>query len=68
MQFKRPLHSALQEKIIPNLTQQIGDSLGSENFHVRDVLIWNQFVFTMCSITTLTQSKHTRTQYSYVWS
>ena len=36
-------------------------------FCLHDVLIWKNFEFTMCSTTMLTQSKHTRTQYLYVW-
>ena len=48
--------------------QQIGASVCSAVFCVHDVLIWNYFEFTtMCSITTLTQSKHTQTQYELKW-
>ena len=34
------------------VSQQIGASMCSENFSVHDVLIWNHFVFTICSIAT----------------
>ena len=39
-------------RIASPATQQIGASVCSENFRVHDMLIWNYFEFTMCSIIT----------------
>ena len=48
-------------------TQQIGAGVCSGYFCVHDVLIWKHFEFTMCSITVLTQNKHTLTQCEHKW-
>ena len=49
------------------VNQQIGASGCLGNAHVHDVLTWNRFEFTVCLITTYTQSKHIRAQYDIKW-